>query len=106
VVWIPPEGLGCMAFVRTWSVTYPPESLDAALRAQLVALFEDYLPGAIHAVRRDCKEGGIASVDNNLATSCCRMFQCLFLPSKGFVQEVDGKIQARSPPLATGPDKE
>ena len=85
VVWIPPEGTGSLGFPTSWLQIYVPAQCPQELRDLLQSLIFEYLEMAILVVRRDCKEGGISSVDNNLATSLCRMLEVLFQPDRGLV---------------------
>jgi dynein heavy chain len=85
VVWIPPEALGFLAFCSTWLARYVPKECPLELKDLLQKLIVDHLGDAILTVRRDCKEGGIKSEDNNLATSLCRMLETLFMPERGLL---------------------
>ena len=90
VVWIPPEGTGSLAFPTTWLATHVPKTCPDELRDLLSKLITDHMEAAILCVRRDCKEGGITSMDNNLATSLCRMLEVLFLPDRGLLPLKEG----------------
>ena len=85
VVWIPPEALGFLAFPMTWLAMYVPKECPEELRELLKKLIVDNLAEAILIVRRDCKEGGITSEDNNLAASLCRLLESLFVPERGLL---------------------
>ena len=85
VVWIPPEALGFLAFPMTWLCMYVPKECPEELKELLKKLIVDNLGEAILTVRRDCKEGGITSADNNLATSLCRLLESLFVPERGLL---------------------
>ena len=90
VVWIPPEALGFLAFPMTWMAMYVPKECPDELRELLKKLIVDHLGDAILVVRRDCKEGGITSVDNNLATSLCRLLESLFVAERGLLPVKEG----------------
>jgi len=90
VVWIPPEALGFLAFPTTWLAMYVPKECPAELSEMLKKLIIDHLGEAILTVRRDCREGGITSADNNLATSLCRMLEALFVPERGLLPLKEG----------------
>jgi len=91
VVWVPPEGLGCLAFIQMWVEVYLPVKLPKDLKSLIASLLEEHVPNAILTVRRDCREGGILSMDNNLATSLCRMLQTVFLPARKFIDSPNGE---------------
>jgi len=82
VVWLPPEALGLRYPVETWMAKYTPEGMSDELKEQFMALYEETIEKSIKFVRRNCREL-IPTMDNNLVMSCCRLFQSMFVASKG-----------------------
>ena len=82
VVWLPPEALGLRPPVEMWLEKYTPEGMPASLKDQFMLHFDETIEKSINFVRRNCKEL-IPSLNNNLTMSCCRLFQSLFVESKG-----------------------
>eukprot|EP00961_Rhodomonas_salina_P154652 2083222-Rhodomonas_salina.1 len=82
VVWIPPEALGLKPPIDTWMKKHLPEAMPEGLRGELLELFDNTMERSIKFMRRNCSES-IASMDNNLVLSCCRLFQSLFAEKNG-----------------------
>ena len=82
VVWLPPEALTLKNPVHTWIAKYTPEGMSRELKDHFLDLYDQTVEKSIKFVRRNCKEL-IPTMDNNLVFSCCRLFQSLFVESKG-----------------------
>ena len=90
MVYVPPEELGWMPFVKTWvrqlgrelsnedvKVELTPETIEFVER-----LFDRYLPEGLEYVRKNCKEA-IPTVDINLVTSTANIFTGMCVPERG-----------------------
>ena len=82
VVWLPPEAIGLRNPVETWMCKYTPEGMSTELKDHFMEIWEETVAKSIRFVRRNTKEL-IPTIDNNLVLSCCRLFQSLFVESKG-----------------------
>lgn len=76
VVYLPAATLGYVAGVRTWIKMGLPERTPIEMRRKVEVFVEDNLQNAVDYVRKECTEE-IASVNANLARSCCELFGSL-----------------------------
>jgi dynein heavy chain len=72
--------LGYMPYVQSWLPKF--EQMSPVLQAHLLKLFEEKLPVGITFVREHCKEP-IPTVDIQIASSLCSLFEALFTSDNG-----------------------
>ena len=80
MVWIEPGDLGWRPYVKTWLVGLH-EDFTEDQRKMIWTLFDENVDECIKHYRKSCKEY-IATVDINLISSLCSMFQALTLKEK------------------------
>ncbi len=78
MVFLPIDTLGYMPSVHTWLASRMPEGLDEYMQQVIRELFVTMLPRALTFLRKECTES-IASADINLCTTCCLVFESVFI---------------------------
>jgi dynein heavy chain len=81
MVYMTPEDLGWLPYVQSWLPNFPP-ALPLEVREFMLNCFTDKLPTSLAFVREHCKEA-IPTVDINLVTSLCSLFEALFTTENG-----------------------
>ena len=85
VVYMTPSDLGYMPYVKSWlwgPISTAPEGMPEAIRKHLYELISKFVPLVMNFQRRNCKEP-VGCVDIQLVTSMTKLFESLFIPSKG-----------------------
>ena len=82
VVYMTPEDLGWLPYVQSWLPRELGDVASQAVRDRLLAHFEAVIPKGLGFVREHCREP-VPTVDLNLVTACCRMFQALYSEKHG-----------------------
>ena len=85
VVYMTPSDLGYMPYVKSWlwgPISRAPEGMPDAIKTYLYGLIEKFVPLVLKYQRKNCKEP-VGCVDIQLVTSMTKLFESLFIPSKG-----------------------
>jgi dynein heavy chain len=80
VVFVTSTLLGWLPFVQTWAEITLDPTVPAAVRAHLVALFEEFVPRGLEFQRKRCREP-VETVDIQLAVAVASLVQSIFRPA-------------------------
>ncbi len=76
MVYVSPEGLGWRPYVEMWIAKHIPEGFPEDFKVNLLSMFDQNVDAGFKFIRKECRED-IPTVDINLVSSLCNLFQAV-----------------------------